>query len=158
MEKHSNQINIPWRNKENGSWLKLTNGFRYFIMKNTQDCRHYQCQSSFKNGLIFTYCCLSLNPGPVRNPCGICRRPVAKNHLAVQCEACYFWHHIKCENISPTEYSVLCGDDKAWICKNCLNFHFSDSFLEGFGLIIYVPSTIFQLYRDGSSWVEPVLS
>ena len=24
-------------------------------------------------------------------------------------------------------------------------------------LILYVPSTIFQLYRDGSSWVEPVL-
>ena len=27
-----------------------------------------------------------------------------------------------------------------------------------FNLILYVPSTIFQLYRDGSSWVEPVLS
>ena len=27
-----------------------------------------------------------------------------------------------------------------------------------FDLILYVPSTIFQLYRDGSSWVEPVLS
>ena len=27
-----------------------------------------------------------------------------------------------------------------------------------FGLILYVPSTIFQLYRDGSSWVEPVLT
>ena len=25
-------------------------------------------------------------------------------------------------------------------------------------LILYVPSTIFQLYRDGSSWVEQVLS
>ena len=25
-------------------------------------------------------------------------------------------------------------------------------------LILYVPSTIFQLYRDGSFWVEPVLS
>ena len=25
-------------------------------------------------------------------------------------------------------------------------------------LILYVPSTIFQIYRDGSSWVEPVLS
>ena len=24
--------------------------------------------------------------------------------------------------------------------------------------LIYVSSTIFQLYRDGSSWVEPVLS
>ena len=27
-----------------------------------------------------------------------------------------------------------------------------------FDLIIYIPSTIFQLNRDGSSWVEPVLS
>ena len=27
-----------------------------------------------------------------------------------------------------------------------------------FDLILYVPSTIFQLYRDGSSWVQPVLS
>ena len=27
-----------------------------------------------------------------------------------------------------------------------------------FGLILYVPSTIFQLNRDGSSLVEPVLS
>ena len=27
-----------------------------------------------------------------------------------------------------------------------------------FYLIFYVPSTIFQLNRDGSSWVEPVLS
>ena len=25
-------------------------------------------------------------------------------------------------------------------------------------LILYVPSTLFQLNRDGSSWVEPVLS
>ena len=25
-------------------------------------------------------------------------------------------------------------------------------------LILYIPSTIFQLNRDGSSWVEPVLS
>ena len=30
--------------------------------------------------------------------------------------------------------------------------------LDLFDLILYVPSTIFQLYRDGSSWVEPVLS
>ena len=27
-----------------------------------------------------------------------------------------------------------------------------------FDLILYVPSTIFQLNRDGYSWVEPVLS
>ena len=27
-----------------------------------------------------------------------------------------------------------------------------------FDLILYIPSTIFQLNRDESSWVEPVLS
>ena len=27
-----------------------------------------------------------------------------------------------------------------------------------FDLILYVPSIIFQLIRDGSSWIEPVLS
>ena len=27
-----------------------------------------------------------------------------------------------------------------------------------FDLILYVPSTIFKLNRDGSPWVEPVLS
>ena len=27
-----------------------------------------------------------------------------------------------------------------------------------FDLILYIPSTIFQLNRDGPSWVEPVLS
>ena len=27
-----------------------------------------------------------------------------------------------------------------------------------FDFILYVPSTIFQLNKDGSSWVEPVLS
>ena len=35
-------------------------------------------------------------------------------------------------------------------------FDFDNLFL--FDLILYVPSTIFQLYRDVSSWVEPVLS
>ena len=32
------------------------------------------------------------------------------------------------------------------------------SFVCLFDLILYVPSTIFQLNRDGSSWVESVLS
>ena len=34
----------------------------------------------------------------------------------------------------------------------------SKSVLFLFDSILYIPSTIFQLCRDGSSWVEPVLS
>ena len=37
-------------------------------------------------------------------------------------------------------------------------FLWGDSTVCLFDLILYVPSTIFQLNRDGSSWVEPVLS
>ena len=34
----------------------------------------------------------------------------------------------------------------------------SDPGIVLFDFILYVPPTIFQLNRDGSSWVEPVLS
>ena len=35
---------------------------------------------------------------------------------------------------------------------------FIQTFVCLFDLILYVPSTIFQLNRGGSSWIEPVLS
>ena len=38
-----------------------------------------------------------------------------------------------------------------WLCQKTIGVCLFD-------LILYVPSTIFQLNRDGSSWVEPVLS
>ena len=45
------------------------------------------------------------------------------------------------------------------------NLQLLNSFTEGWGvrfflfdLILFVPSTIFQLYRGRSSWIEPVLS
>ena len=40
----------------------------------------------------------------------------------------------------------------------CPWFGLTGYFVCLFYLILYIPSTIFQLYRDGSSWVEPVLS
>ena len=47
--------------------------------------------------------------------------------------------------IEPALYSRILLS--MFVCFVCL-----------FDLILYVPSTIFQLYRDGSSWIEPVLS
>ena len=43
--------------------------------------------------------------------------------------------------------------------KTLSKFPFTDlHFICLFDLILYVPSTIFQLNKDGSSWVEQVLS
>ena len=43
------------------------------------------------------------------------------------------------------------------LVASCNNFVFWLSVCL-FDLILYIPSTIFQLCKDGSSWVEPVLS
>ena len=46
--------------------------------------------------------------------------------------------------------------NKLIVCQYIENSLLFDFVL--FDLILYVPSTISQLNRDGSSWVEPVLS
>ena len=78
--------------------------------------------------LLFLCGDISLNPGPVKNPCGICSKPVARNHRAILCEACYNWHHIKCAGISPDDYICLGSTDDPWCCHQCSHFQFSDSF------------------------------
>ena len=53
------------------------------------------------------------------------------------------------------------GHHEGHFCEIILNldqWFRGDAFVCLFDLILYVPSTIFQLYRDGSFWVEPVLS
>ena len=56
--------------------------------------------------------------------------------------ACYYMC-MRCERSVVTELYA----------QVCLNFSFAL-----FDLILYAQSTIFQLNRDRSSWVEPVLS
>ena len=34
------------------------------------------------------------NPGPVRNPCSVCSRPVARTHRSIQCDDCRYKCHI----------------------------------------------------------------
>ena len=55
-------------------------------------------------------------------PCGICSKPVAKNHRAVQCDICDFWIHIKCNHISPTTYDKMKEETVLlWCCVKCTN-------------------------------------
>ena len=61
------------------------------------------------------------NPGPVRFPCGTCRRAVAKNHRAVCCDSCQNWFHIKCCNITANQYKDIQSNpiDEDWFCTKC---------------------------------------
>ena len=47
------------------------------------------------------------NPGPVTIPHAKCERPVRSNQRVIQCEDYVFWHHIKCTEMSESEYNSL---------------------------------------------------
>ena len=73
------------------------------------------------------------NPGPVKYPCGICGKPVANNHRALECDSCNQWHHIKCAGITPSEYNqFVLADEQGrathWECFTCSLPSLSDSF------------------------------
>ena len=73
------------------------------------------------------------NPGPVKHPCLVCEKSVAKTHRAVLCDLCEKWTHIKCSHISPSENVEMCESEEPWLCGHCkddFTFPFTDSFFE----------------------------
>ena len=46
------------------------------------------------------------DPNP-RYPCGTCRRNVSKHMKAIKCDSCYFWNHIRCDEIVPYDYDKM---------------------------------------------------
>lgn len=73
---------------------------------------------------------ISLNPRPDKHLCGLVLQASCQNLRAVLCEACNHWCHIKCANISLTEYAALSKSDDPWLCCDCNSFKFTDSFFE----------------------------
>ena len=69
------------------------------------------------------------NPGPIKFPCKMCQKPVANNHRAVVCDNhnCQQWVHIKCGNITPSEYEEMKGAGPSkgavWFCPACENLN-----------------------------------
>ena len=55
----------------------------------------------------------------IKFPCTICKRTVAKNHKALQCNLCDQWIHIKCNLIDKKTYEKLKHDTSFWFCINC---------------------------------------
>ncbi len=72
---------------------------------------------------------IELNPSPITYLCGECEKAVAANHRALQCDGCDQWIHIKCCNVKPKDYAVMCRQESiSWICDHCSLPNFSDSF------------------------------
>jgi len=40
-------------------------------------------------------------------PCGVCSKPVATNHKAIECDLCKQWIHIKCNKLGKNDYKFF---------------------------------------------------
>ena len=55
----------------------------------------------------------------IKFPCGICEKPVANNHQAINCDKCGLWIHIKCNKINKQTYIYLMRENSHWYCMLC---------------------------------------
>ena len=64
---------------------------------------------------------VSLNPGPVKDPCFLCNNGCRSNQKAVQCDDCDNSYHVKCISMKNCENFDLVSDTSAnWICTKCI--------------------------------------
>ena len=103
---------------ENLRGVEIRHLLSLYALSKTKHTSH----RSFFQFLIILSGDVSLNPGPVRHPCSLCLKPVAKNHRAILCDNCDLWAHIKCENISTKIYAEMANSNKQlnFICSSCI--------------------------------------
>jgi hypothetical protein len=55
--------------------------------------------------------------------CLDCGKPVLESQQGLACEACCFWHHLECDDVSGEMYAFMCenadNSSIAWYCKKC---------------------------------------
>ena len=57
-------------------------------------------------------------------PCGVCYKPVASNHKAIECSICSQWIHLKCNKLDNKDYLRFqnpSNADEIFICVNCMS-------------------------------------
>lgn len=62
---------------------------------------------------------ISLNPGPVKFPCKVCRKAVKNTEKGILCDACEKWLHTECINIYEETYVRLGEEETTWKCPKC---------------------------------------
>ena len=56
---------------------------------------------------------------PTKSPCGICSKSVNKNSRAIHCDLCDNQIHLKCNELSASDYMLIKNRTDDWFCINC---------------------------------------
>ena len=81
-----------------------------------------RCTTTLQMTLLLISGNVSPNPGPVKDPCSVCTKPVAANHKALLCDKCTKWCHIgpKCGKVKVKDYKKYVEKESfEWICPKC---------------------------------------
>ena len=63
--------------------------------------------------------------------CGICEKPVANNHQAINCDKCGLWIHVKCNKVNKQTCIYLMCETSHWYCMLCTKTFLPYSVLKG---------------------------
>ena len=90
-----------------------------------------------------------LNPGP-DYPCGSCGDEVLDSDMAIECDNCCSWFHIKCQVVRENTYQSLCLETSfSWTCLNCFEINFSHSTNKSFASVM--SENYFSVLSDETS-------
>jgi len=59
---------------------------------------------------------LTICPGHRDRSCGT---RTEDNDLALECDVCAYWHHIKCQHLSTDAYQAIAKFNLFWVCDSC---------------------------------------
>jgi hypothetical protein len=73
---------------------------------------------------------IHINPDAIKYPCTLYPKLVRSNQMAIQCDFCDNWTHLKCTKITVSEYTKLGESNETYFCKTCTDRlpKFTDSY------------------------------
>ena len=57
----------------------------------------------------------------VKCPCQTCLRGCRKNQNCIECDICLKWFHLKCTNLSLSEFEAYTNNEQPYFCMSCYN-------------------------------------
>ena len=130
---------ITW-NIQNSTDLRVSEFHVFFKsrpMQHGMPSKNLNCWSTPNQvNLVMVILLLSgdvlLIPGPPsrtpKYPCGVCSKNVNSKYMAMECEDCFTWYHMKCVNMSDKMYQVhMHHNSDKWVCLKCDLPNFTNS-------------------------------
>lgn len=101
--------------------MTKTKGNKFTKSDKMDNKKQQKASSAAKNGEVDKKSCTAVENENCH--CVDCGKVVLSVQAGLTCDACGFWHHADCEDISDEVYEFLCDhtDDTtiAWYCKKC---------------------------------------